>query len=147
MAAYRRVYDSRHLQADCQEPGSAAEPCARQSSMGYLYLFTIMCCAGGGLACPASRSGRCGRWCRWTESASCAVTYSDVTTLSVLGPTSWPSRQASTTPGTEREPRGWWSFHWKDNEISVDVRKRWRRKNYKNVKNRFKTWKYCFECV
>ena len=21
MAAYRRVYDSRHLQADCQEPG------------------------------------------------------------------------------------------------------------------------------
>jgi len=23
MAAYRRVYDSRHLQADCQEPGSA----------------------------------------------------------------------------------------------------------------------------
>jgi len=28
MAAYRRVYDSRHLQADCQEPGSAAEPYA-----------------------------------------------------------------------------------------------------------------------
>ena len=26
MAAYRWVYDSRHLQADCQEPGSAAEP-------------------------------------------------------------------------------------------------------------------------
>jgi len=25
MAAYRRVYDSRHLQADCQEPGSAPE--------------------------------------------------------------------------------------------------------------------------
>ena len=25
MAAYRRVYDSRHLQADCQELGSAAE--------------------------------------------------------------------------------------------------------------------------
>jgi len=23
MAAYRRVYDSRHLQADCREPGSA----------------------------------------------------------------------------------------------------------------------------
>ena len=39
MAAYRRVYDSHHLQADCQEPGSAPEPCARQSSMGYLYLF------------------------------------------------------------------------------------------------------------
>jgi len=39
MAAYRRVYDSRHLQADCQEPGSAPEPYARISSMGYLYLF------------------------------------------------------------------------------------------------------------
>jgi len=39
MAAYGPVYDSRHLQADCQEPGSAPEPYARQSSMGYLYLF------------------------------------------------------------------------------------------------------------
>jgi len=39
MATYHRVYDSRHLQADCQEPGSAPEPYARQSSMGYLYLF------------------------------------------------------------------------------------------------------------
>ena len=29
MAAYRRVYDSRHLQADCHEPGSAPEPYAR----------------------------------------------------------------------------------------------------------------------
>jgi len=26
MAAYRRDHDSRHLQADCQEPGSAPEP-------------------------------------------------------------------------------------------------------------------------
>jgi len=25
MAPHRRVYDSRHLQADCQEPGSAPE--------------------------------------------------------------------------------------------------------------------------
>jgi len=25
MAAYHRVYDSRHLQANCQEPGSAPE--------------------------------------------------------------------------------------------------------------------------
>ena len=38
MAAYRRVYDSRHLQDDCQVPGSAPEPYSRQSSMGYLYL-------------------------------------------------------------------------------------------------------------
>ena len=41
MAAYRRVYDSRHLQADCQEPGSAPEPYARQSSMGYLFTLNI----------------------------------------------------------------------------------------------------------
>ena len=39
MAAYRRVYDSRHLQADCQEPGSAPEPYARQSSTGYFTFF------------------------------------------------------------------------------------------------------------
>ena len=39
MAVYRPVYDSRHLQADCQEPESVPEPYARQSSMGYLYLF------------------------------------------------------------------------------------------------------------
>jgi len=35
MAACRRVYDSRYLQADCQEPESAPEPYAQQSSMGY----------------------------------------------------------------------------------------------------------------
>jgi len=29
MAAYRWVYDSRHLQADCPELGSAPEPYAR----------------------------------------------------------------------------------------------------------------------
>jgi len=39
MAAYRRVYDSRHLQADCHEPGSAPELYAGWSSMDYLYLF------------------------------------------------------------------------------------------------------------
>jgi len=47
MAAYRRVYDSRHLQADCQEPGSAPEPYARQSSMCHiflLYAFTDAIC-------------------------------------------------------------------------------------------------------
>ena len=40
MAAYRQVYDSFYLQADYQEPGSAAKPYARQSSIGYLYFFT-----------------------------------------------------------------------------------------------------------
>ena len=42
MAAYRGVCDSRHLQADCQEPGSAPEPYALESSMGYLYLYFFM---------------------------------------------------------------------------------------------------------
>ena len=37
MAAYRRVYDSQHLQADCQEPESAPQPYAQSSSMGYLF--------------------------------------------------------------------------------------------------------------
>ena len=41
MAAFRRVYDSRHLQADCQEPGSAPELYARQSSTGYLLAFSV----------------------------------------------------------------------------------------------------------
>jgi len=39
MAAYRWVYDSRHLQADCQEPGSALEPYAWWSTMSYVYLL------------------------------------------------------------------------------------------------------------
>ena len=33
MAAYRRVYDLRHLQADCQEPVSALGPYARQQNL------------------------------------------------------------------------------------------------------------------
>jgi len=36
MAAYRWVYDSRHLQADGKELGSIPEPYTRQSSMGCL---------------------------------------------------------------------------------------------------------------
>jgi len=39
MAAYCRVYDSRHLQADCLP---APEPYARQSSMGCLYLCLVL---------------------------------------------------------------------------------------------------------
>ena len=41
MAAYRRAHASRHLQADCQEPGPAPETYTRQSSTGYLYLFYL----------------------------------------------------------------------------------------------------------
>ena len=43
MAAYRLVYDSYNLQADCQEPGSAPEPYARESSMGYPVLPRDVC--------------------------------------------------------------------------------------------------------
>ena len=42
MAAYRRVYDSRHLRADSQEPGSAPEAYARQLSLDYLLPFTVI---------------------------------------------------------------------------------------------------------
>jgi len=41
MAAYRRVYDSRHLHADCIVPRLAPEPYAQQSSIGYIfYIYT-----------------------------------------------------------------------------------------------------------
>jgi len=43
------VYDSRHLQADCQEAGSAPEPYARYSSMGFLlaiFAVTVLPCFG-----------------------------------------------------------------------------------------------------
>ena len=37
MAAYHQIYDSHHLQGDCQEPGSGP-------SMGYVYLFIVRVC-------------------------------------------------------------------------------------------------------
>ena len=40
-----RVYDSRHLQADCQEPGSAVEPYARQWSLVYVDVCTGLQCS------------------------------------------------------------------------------------------------------
>ena len=43
MAVYRRVDDSRHLQADCQEPGLAPRPYARQPNAGYLFLSEWVC--------------------------------------------------------------------------------------------------------
>jgi len=50
MAAYRWVYDSRHLQADCQEPGSAPETLRSVIEYGQplpLYLdhcVAMVCC-------------------------------------------------------------------------------------------------------
>jgi len=37
MAAYRRVCDSRHLQADCKEPASAPEPYARHQVLATIF--------------------------------------------------------------------------------------------------------------
>ena len=49
MAACRRVYDTRHLQAGCQEPGSALEPYARGNRVwaNFTFAFDGMCVAGG----------------------------------------------------------------------------------------------------
>ena len=49
MAAYRRVYDSRHLQVDCQKTGISSGTLRSVMSMGYLYLFSLMCSLGHGL--------------------------------------------------------------------------------------------------
>jgi len=42
MAAYRRVYDSRHLQAHCREPGSAPEPILSAVEYGLALRFTAL---------------------------------------------------------------------------------------------------------
>jgi len=42
MAAYRRVYDSRHLQADCQEPGPAPEPYALEYGLPLSFYFILV---------------------------------------------------------------------------------------------------------
>ena len=42
MAAYRRVYDSRHLQADCQElTGISSGTLRSVIEYGYLYLIIV----------------------------------------------------------------------------------------------------------
>ena len=42
MAAYRRIYDSRHLQADCQEPGSSTGTLRSVMEYGLLLTFTLL---------------------------------------------------------------------------------------------------------
>ena len=49
MAAYHRVYDSRHLQADCQESGSALE---LYSSRADLEIVPILLAVEYGLPLP-----------------------------------------------------------------------------------------------
>jgi len=42
MAAYCRVYESRHMQADCQEPASALEPTlGNQYGLPFLFFVSI----------------------------------------------------------------------------------------------------------
>ena len=101
MAAYRRVYDSRHLQADCQEPGSAPEPYARQSSMRYLYFFYLLH-APEFSSKPAARRCCCYRRDRQTDGhptvtqTTCTAYYAgsvNSTLLSVLQQLNFRSRQ------------------------------------------------------
>jgi len=42
MAAYRRVYDSHHLQADCQEPGSAPKPYTLCNRVWATFTFLLL---------------------------------------------------------------------------------------------------------
>ena len=84
MAACRRVYDSRHLQADCQEPGSAPEPYARSSSMGYLFSFIN---SVGGCRCLWGR----GVNVTTTTAATTALVHSDPQTIRPPpSPAPWP---------------------------------------------------------
>jgi len=46
MAAYRWVYDSRHLLADCQELGSAPEPYVGQSPFYSIIDRQVFACIG-----------------------------------------------------------------------------------------------------
>jgi len=43
MAAHRRVYDSRHLQADCRAPGSAPDVCLSVVIRDYLISLLLPC--------------------------------------------------------------------------------------------------------
>jgi len=62
MAAYRRVYDSRHLQADYQERGSAPEPYASGNRVWATFrglpFYRAMLCIRGTSHGPVSVSVR-----------------------------------------------------------------------------------------
>jgi len=77
MAACRWVYDSRHLQAECQELGSAPEPYARQSSIGCLYLFywyVWRWVGKSGRTTTTQRTAAAAHsWCRPTSRSRCTA--------------------------------------------------------------------------
>ena len=50
MAAYCRVYDPRRLQADCQEPGSAPEPCTLGNRVWAIFLLWTDAMSTGALS-------------------------------------------------------------------------------------------------
>jgi len=75
MAAYRRVYDLRHLLADCQEPGSASEPYARQSSMGYLLPFLTFGPVTFGTSEPSPKNSLVGDDQVWRPHVGCRNAY------------------------------------------------------------------------
>jgi len=60
MATYRRVYDSRHLQADCQEPGSAAEPYTFSNRVRATFTLKPTKCADIVLICAVLSAHLCG---------------------------------------------------------------------------------------
>jgi len=106
MAAYRLVYDSRHLQADCQEPGSAPEPYVRQSSMGYLYLYLYLY-LGRSLLSTIALLFVCAEYPRqrggggpWSQSQSQRTSFEAQS----------PSRQ-SAVAGVDQQPRNVVAIH------------------------------------
>jgi len=70
MAAYCQVYDSHHLQADCQEPGSAPEPYASVIEYGLPFLYK-----GGGGGVPKHTEYRCSLLLQmeWSDPSACVV--------------------------------------------------------------------------
>ena len=93
MAAYRWVYDSSHLQADCQELGSALEPYAWQSSTGNL--FNV---------CNSYPKDGCMYCCKEINSAaSLTVDWQRRVLVSVMG---WVPAPVYWGPVAELQPSG-----------------------------------------
>jgi len=64
MTTYRRVYDSRHLQADCQKPGSAPKRHAGNRVWATFFTFAFLLDADDILSWPS-----------WVMKAGGAIRY------------------------------------------------------------------------
>ena len=76
MAAYRRVYDSRHLHADCQEPYQLRNPTLGNRVWGTFIFFTITPAAAVQIVSRTDeRRGQNGRIStrRWARATVCSV--------------------------------------------------------------------------